>query len=140
MSSTSRETHRPQGRAQQRARAVPGGRSARIGSWTWADPVVRAWVFVALIPVFALLGYAAAAGGYLLLRYRPEADDAPLWLDRLAVVTGFVMLAVPCAQAIRYGNRARAGADRRGVPPLAVGLLVGGWWLAVEALALAGTF
>ena len=136
MSSTRHAPHRPQ----HGARTVTGGRSARIGSWTWADPVTRAWVFVALIPVFALLGYGAAAGVNVLLGYQVGGDDAPLWVDRLTGVAGFVMLAVPCALAVRYGNKARLGGDRRGLPPLAIGLLVAAWWLATEALGLAGTF
>ncbi len=136
MSTTRHVSHRPR----HGAPPLTPGRSARIGSWTWADPVVRAWVFVALIPVFALLAYGAAAGVYILLGYQVGVDDAPLWVDRLTGLAGFVTFAVPCALAIRNGNKARLGADRRGIAPLAIGLLVGVWWLATGAFALAGTF
>jgi hypothetical protein len=97
-------------------------------------------VYVALIPAFALLGYGAAAGVYVLAGYGAGGADAPVWVDRVSALAGFVPLALPCVLAIRYGNRARLGADRRGLPPLAIGLLVGAWWLATEALVLAGTF
>jgi hypothetical protein len=115
-------------------------RSARIGSWTWADPVVRGWVFVALIPVFALLAYGAAAGVFTLLGYQVGVTDAPVWVDRLSGLAAFVTLALPCFLAVRSGNEARVGADRRGLAPLAIGLLVGAWWTATAAFALAGTF
>jgi hypothetical protein len=136
MSTTRNAHHRPQ----RGGHAPTPTRSARIGSWTWADPVVRAWVFVTLIPVFAFLAYGAAAGVYTLLGYHVGADDAPLWVDRLTGLIGFVTLAIPCALAIRYGNKARLGADRRGIAPLLIGLLVGLWWVATSAFALAGTF
>ena len=123
-----------------RAQVPRPKRSARIGSWTWADPVVRAWVCVALIPVFAPLAYGAAVGVYSLLGYQVGVDDAPPWADRLTGLAGFVTLALPCALAIRYGNEARRGADRRGLMPLALGLIVGVWWLATGVFALAGTF
>ena len=133
--STTRHVHGPAHRA-----AAPPQRSARIGSWTWADPVVRAWVFVALIPVFALLAFFAAAGAYTLMGYHVSVADAPLWVDRLTGLAAFATVAVPCVLAVRYGNRARRGADRRGITPLSIGLIVGVWWLVVGAFTLAQTF
>lgn len=124
----------------------PGGagqgatRSARIGSWTWSDPVVRAWVALGLLPVFALLALGAAQGVYALLGYRVGADDAPGWVDRVTGLAGFVTFLVPCLLAVRYADRARAGRDPRGWVPLVLGGLVGVWWLATGAFALALSF
>lgn len=136
MSTTSHD-RRP---AAHRASVTATRRSARIGSWTWADPVVRAWVFVALIPVFALVAFFAAAGAYTLMGYQVGVDDAPVWVDRVTGAAAFVTLGIPCALAVRYGNQARRGADRRGITPLSVGLVVGVWWLSAGAYALAQTF
>ena len=133
--STTRHVHGPANRA-----AAPPQRSARIGSWTWADPVVRAWVFVALIPVFALLAFLAAAGAYTLMGYEVGVDDAPVWVDRLTGLAAFATFAVPCALAVRYGNQARRGADRRGISPLSIGLIVSVWWLSTGLFAIAQTF
>lgn len=135
--STTRHVHGP---AAHRATAAPPRRSARIGSWTWADPVVRAWVFVALIPGFAVLAFFAAAGTYTLLGYEVGVENAPLWADRLTGLAAFATLAVPCALAVRYGNQARRGADRRGITPMSIGLIVGVWWLSAGVFALAQTF
>ena len=134
--STTRHVHGPT----HRAATAPPRRSARIGSWTWADPVVRAWVFVALIPVFALLAFFAAAGVYTLMGYHVAVADAPLWIDRLVGLAAFLTVAVPCVLAVRYGNQARRGADRRGITPLSIGLVVGVWWLSAGVFAIAQTF
>jgi hypothetical protein len=125
----------------QRGGGRPGAtRSARIGSWTWSDPVVRGWAAVGFIPVFALLALGAAEGVYTLLGYRVGVDDAPAWADRTTGLAGFLVFLVPCLFAVRCGNRARVGRDPRGWAPLAVGALVGGWWLAAAAFAFAGSF
>jgi hypothetical protein len=102
--------------------------------------VVRAWASVAVIPVSALLAFGAPAGVFMVLGYEVGVEGTPVWVDRVSVLAGFVMLALPCVLAVRSGNEARVGADRRGLAPLAVGLLVGAWWTATAALALAGTF
>jgi hypothetical protein len=96
-------------------------------------------VFVALIPVFALLAFFAAAGAYTLMGYHVAVTDAPLWIDRLIGLAAFLTVSVPCVLAVRYGNQARRGADRRGIVPLSIGLIVGVWWLSAGAFALAQT-
>lgn len=40
-------------------------------------PLRRAWVAVALVPVFFLLALAVARGLYSVMGYLPENDDAP---------------------------------------------------------------
>jgi hypothetical protein len=109
-------------------------RSARIGSWTWADPVVRAWLFVALIPVFGLLAVGLTSGVTALGERRPVGFDLPVSAGRAGDLAGTVLLLVPCLLAVRYGNRARAGRDPRGVPPMAVGGLLACWWLVGAVL------
>ena len=137
--STTRHLHPPShpGRP---GRAGPGvTRPARLGSWSWSDPVVRAWTAVGLVPVFGLVALGAAWCVYTLLGYRVGVDDAPLWVDRVAGLAGFVIFLVPCLLAARYGNRARMGRDPRGWAPLVIGTLVGVWWLATGFFALAGS-
>jgi hypothetical protein len=138
--STTRHVHSPSrpGRAGGIGRGAT--RSARIGPWTWSDPVVRAWVMLGLLPVFALLALGAAQGVYALLGYRVGTDDAPGWVDRVTGLAGFVTFLAPCLLVVRYGNRARAGRDPRGWAPLVLGGLVAVWWLATGAFALALSF
>jgi hypothetical protein len=135
--STTRHVHSPSrpGRAGQGA-----ARSARIGSWTWSDPVVRAWVALGLLPVFALLALGAAQGTFMLFGYRVGTDDAPGWVDRATGLAGFVTFLLPCLLAVRYANRARAGRDPRGWAPLVLGSLVIVWWLVTGAFALLLSF
>jgi hypothetical protein len=126
-------THRLHGKARPRPT-----RSARIGSWTWADPVVRAWFWVAVIPVLGVVGLAAGSGVSLLWERWVPGGVGALSADRAGGLAATVVLLLPCVQAIRFGNRARTGRDPRGVPPMAVGVLVGGWWLVVAALPFLG--
>lgn len=125
------------GRLHTRARAGPA-RSARIGSWTWADPVVRAWLAVALIPVFGVLGLAVSSGVALAWQRQVGPGSGALTADRIGDLAGTLTLLLPCLLAIRHGNRARAGRDPRGVPPMAVGALVAGWWLVAAVLPFVG--
>jgi hypothetical protein len=93
----------------------------------------RAWVAVVLIPV----GFAVAlALGYALydwFGYKPENDDAPLWVD---LTTTLVVLAVsltPCGAAVALGRHAARQGDRRGLVPLGIGALAG---LALTILSI----
>jgi uncharacterized protein YqgC (DUF456 family) len=68
---------------------------------------------------------AAGYVAYDLLGYKPENDDAPLWVDLVAALPSLVILWVPCAAAMVYGRRAGGTGDRRAVVPAVIGAVVG---------------
>ena len=87
--------------------------------------VARAWIAVALIPLFFLLAMAAGYLAYDLMGYKPENDDAPTWVDLVCAVPSLAILWVPCTAAVVYGRRASRGGSRRAMIPAAIGALVG---------------
>lgn len=89
------------------------------------DLLGRAWLAVALIPAFFLLAFALGYVLYDLLGYKPEDNDAPLWVDLMAAIPVLAVSLVPCAGAVAYGRRAERAGDRRGRVPLAIGVLTG---------------
>ncbi len=93
---------------------------SRSGSW-----VGRAWVAVALVPVFFLLAFALGYVLYDLFGYKPENDDAPIWVDLVCTIPILAVSLVPCVGAVLFGRRAARTGDRRGLFPLGVGALVG---------------
>ena len=60
--------------------------------------ITRAWIGVALIPVFLILSIFVGYMGYALFGYKPEDNDQPLWVD---IVVGIPTLAVFLAPASR---------------------------------------
>ncbi len=73
--------------------------------------VTRAWIAVALIPVFFFVGFAVGEVLYAVLGYKPENDDAPLWADVIGSLLVLTVTLVPCVGALIYGRRAsRSGA------------------------------
>lgn len=91
----------------------------------------RAWVSVALIPVFFFFAFAAAEGIYALSGYQPENADAPLWVDVLASVLALAVFVIPSAAAVHFGRRAIKGGDRRGFYPAVIGALVTLAWVVL---------
>lgn len=87
--------------------------------------LTRAWVAVALIPVFFGIAFVLGYVLYDLLGYQPEDNDAPLWVDLAVAVAVLAVTLVPCAGAVRHGRRATHVGDRRGWIPLAIGALAG---------------
>ena len=87
--------------------------------------VRRAWVAVALIPLFFFLAFALAQGLYTVMGYLPENDDAPLWVDMVCTVPSIAIFLVPCTAAVLYGWRANRVHDGRGIGALVIGLLAG---------------
>lgn len=89
---------------------------------TW---IRRAWVGVALVPVFFLVAFAVGEGMYALLGYKPENADAPVWA--VAVVSALVVLVVliPCVVAVHFGRRAVKAGDRRGMLPAVLAAVAG---------------
>lgn len=81
----------------------------------------RAWIAVALIPVFFLISFALSYLLYDLFGYKPEDNNAPLLVDLVVAVVGVAVFLVPCIAAMTYGRRAARDGDRRGLLPLSVG-------------------
>jgi hypothetical protein len=89
-----------------------------------AESHLRAWIAVALIPVFFILSFILAQGLYSLMGYKPE-NTVPFWVDLVASAATVVVFLVPCAAAVIYGARTRSAGDRRGLAPLLIGSLAG---------------
>lgn len=87
---------------------------------TWLS---RAWLGVALTPVFFFVAFAVGEGAYAMLGYAPENADAPVWVVLVTSVLVLLVLAIPCAAAVIYGRRLLKDADRRGLPPLVIASL-----------------
>jgi hypothetical protein len=105
--------------------------SSRSGS-----SVARAWISVALIPVFLLVSVLLTLLLYEWFGYKPENADAPLWVDWVTAVTAIAVFLVPCVAAVLYGRRAKGAGDRRGLIPLGIGALAG---LSLTVLTVVGT-
>lgn len=95
--------------------------------------LTRAWVSVALIPVFLILSLVVGYAGYALLGYQPESNDQPLWVDIVVGVPTLAVFLAPCLAAAVYGRRAAKAGDGRGLWPAAIGSLVG---VAMTALTV----
>jgi hypothetical protein len=95
-----------------------------------------AWVAVALIPVAFILAFAVGEGLYALLGYKPEDATEPLWVALVAGVPAIVLFLVPCAAAVRYGNRARLEGHRVALVPLVIGAVLGLWMVLINTVTL----
>lgn len=84
------------------------------------SPLARAWIAVALIPVFFVLAMVVGQVLYSMMGYLPERT-VPLWVDLVASAGALVVVLIPCAAAVLLGRRTRSAGDRRGLGPLAVG-------------------
>lgn len=90
-----------------------------------STPLARAWVSVALVPVFFLVAFAAAQGIYALTGYDPSAGATPpLWADVAAGLPALLILLLPCAAAVAYGLRAYREGARSGLVPVVLAALV----------------
>ena len=59
-------------------------------------PLTRAWISVALVPVFFFVAFAAAQGIYALTGYDPSAGATPpLWADLVAGIPALLILFLP---------------------------------------------
>jgi hypothetical protein len=97
-------------------------RRAVSGTGVW---IRRAWIAVALIPVFFVLAFAFGYVLYDLMGYQPENDDAPFFVDLVCTVAILAVALVPCVGAAYLGRRAHSVGDRRGLIPLGLGALAG---------------
>jgi hypothetical protein len=103
------------------SRDVSTGRGLRTLS-----PLVQAWIWVVLVPVFFLAAFAAAQGIYALTGYDPSAGaTAPRWADLAAALPFLAILLIPCIAGVVYGRRAARAGVRAGLAPAAVAALLG---------------
>jgi hypothetical protein len=99
--------------------------------------VTRAWVAIALIPVFFLIAMGVGEGLSSLLGY-PSGGDAPVWVTVVTDVAATVTVLVPCLAAVFFGRRAVKAGDRRGLWPAALGTGAGLGWLILAIVSEVG--
>jgi hypothetical protein len=85
----------------------------------------RALIAVMLIPVFFFLAFGAGQGLYSLLGYKPENNDAPLWVDLVVTIPTIAVFLIPCSAAVVYGRRASRVGKRSAWGAVLVGVLCG---------------
>lgn len=98
--------------------------------------LTRAWAGVALIPVFFFVGFAVGQVLYAILGYKPENDDAPLWVDLVASLAALTVTLVPCIAAVVYGRRASDAGRRSARGPMTIGALAGAALVILTALSI----
>jgi hypothetical protein len=101
------------------------------------SPTARAWISVAVIPVFFVAAAILVSILYAVFGYTPENAAAPLWVDLVVAVAAVVVLLVPCVAAVLYGGRANRLGDRRGLIPFGIGAIAG---VGLTVLTIVGTF
>ena len=84
----------------------------------------RAWTAVVLIPVFAILSFAAGVATLSALGYSSGGDE-PLWVDLIVNLSATTVLLVPCVAAVFFGRRARQAGVRGAAVPIIIGAVVG---------------
>jgi hypothetical protein len=114
---------------------VADQRHLPAGTSPGGDPLARAWTAVALIPVFFFIGFAAGELLYAVFGYKPENEDAPLWVDLVASLAALSVALVPCVGAVIYGRRASKGDGRRARVPLAIGAIAGAALVILTAVS-----
>lgn len=98
--------------------------------------VKRAWIAVALIPVFFFVGFAVGEALYAILGYQPENDDAPLWADLIVSLLVLTVILVPCVGAAIYGQRASRSGLHNARIPMTVGALAGTSLVVLTTLSM----
>lgn len=98
--------------------------------------VTRAWISLALVPIFLILAIAVGEGLYALLGYEPENADAPFWVNLAASVPALLVMLVPSVSAGFYGWRAYRVGDRRAVVPAVLTVLIGLWFTVLTVIGL----
>ncbi len=98
--------------------------------------VKRAWIAVALIPAFFFVGFALGEALYAVMGYKPENDDAPLWIDLLVSLPVLAVTLVPCVGAIIFGRRASRSGRHKAWIPMTVGAVAGTALVVLTALSL----
>lgn len=82
-----------------------------------------AWLSLAAIPVFLVLGFATGEA-LLSALGSPSGGDAPVWARLVADLGALLVICVPCVAAIHFGLRAREAGERSGRVAIALGAAV----------------
>ena len=91
-----------------------------------ATPLGRAWISIALVPVFFFLSFLVQTGIYALTGHDPSTGDVPpLWADLAAGLPGLAILLVPCVAGVVCGWRAVRSGVRAGLVPAVLAALLG---------------
>lgn len=98
----------------------------------------RAWVSVALVPVFFFIAFAVGEGIYALMGYKPENADAPVWADVVASALIVAVVLIPSVAAVYFGRRATKAGDRHGVYPAVIGAVAGLGWVTLTIVTAVG--
>lgn len=106
------------------------------GLSTGYSPAGRAWTAVALIPVFFFVGFAVGEALYAVLGYKPENDDAPLWIDLIVSLLVLTTTLAPCVGAVVYGRRASRSGRHNAWIPVTVGALAGTALVVLTAVSI----
>ena len=99
--------------------------------------VARAWVAIALIPVFFFIAIGVGEGLTSLLGY-PAGGAAPTWVTLVTDLAATVTVLVPCLAAVFFGRRANKAGDRRGLLPAVLGTGAGLGWLILTIVSEVG--
>lgn len=87
---------------------------------------IRAWVSIALVPVFFLAAFAVATGIYALSGYDPSAGATPpFWVNLFVGLVSAAILLTVCAAGVLYGLRAAKEGLRAGLVPAVIAALLG---------------
>ena len=100
------------------------------------NAITRAWIAVALIPVFFFLGFAVGEVLYAVFGYKPENDDAPLWVDLIVSLLVLSVTLAPCVGSVIYGRRASRSGSRTAWMPAAVGGFAGAALVVLTTLSI----
>ena len=101
--------------------SAPTGQGPRSGT-----PLGRAWISIALVPVFFFLSFLVQTGIYVLSGHDPSTGDVPpLWANLAAGLPGLAILLVPCIAGVVYGWRAFRAGVRAGLVPAVLAALLG---------------
>ena len=99
---------------------------ASVGQGPRAQTLLAlAWVFVALVPFFFFVSFAAQEGIYALTGYDSSPGTAPLWATLAAGLPGLAILLIPCVAGVVYGRRATRTGVRAGLVPEVFAALLG---------------
>jgi hypothetical protein len=100
--------------------------------------VTRAWIGVALVPVFFFIAFAVGEGLYSMLGYEAGSVNAPGWTIAGIAALTFAVVVIPCVIAIHYGRRAMKAGDLRGRTPMIIGWVVAAGWLVMSVVSEVG--
>jgi hypothetical protein len=98
----------------------------------------RAWVGVALVPLFFFIAFAVGEGIYALMGYKPENADAPVWAVIVASALVLLVVLIPCVAAVYSGRRAIKSGDRRGMYPAVIGAVAAVGWVVLTIVTEVG--